>query len=100
MKKKKKQEKPRVKKTAKQIKEEIVSKEAVENVFEDKEKRKSRYGKRFYLIFSVLFYAAAFFYINNVIYDNNDYLQSAMFSFALLMGAFLLIYFNIHGIII
>jgi len=98
--KKKKPPKPRVQKTAKQIKEEIVSKEAVESVFEDKEKRRPRYGKRFYLLFSVLFYAAAFFYINNVIYDNNDYIQSAMFAFALLLVVFLLIYFNIHGIIL
>jgi hypothetical protein len=98
--KKKKEVKPRVKKTAKQIQEEIVSKEAVESIFEDKTKKKSPLGKRFYLFFSLFFYAGAFFYINSAVYDNNDYLQSAMFAFALLMFAFLLLYFNIHMILI
>lgn len=57
-------------------------------------------GKLFYLVFAVLFYAGAFFYINNILYNNNDYIESALFAFAALFVVFILIEFNIHMILV
>jgi len=57
-------------------------------------------GKLFYLVFALLFYAVAFFYINNILYDNNDYIESALFAFAALFVAFVIIEFNIHMLFI
>jgi len=87
-------------KTAKQIKDEIVTKEAIEEVFEGKDTKKKRLGKTFYLIFSIIFYAIAFFYINNVLYDNQDLVQSALFAFAALFVVFVLLNFGLHRIVI
>lgn len=86
------------KKTASQVKKEIVTKEAVQKVFEG-EQRKRR-GKTFYLLFSIVFLAGTFFYINNILYDDGDYLQSALFSVAALFVVFMLLNFNIHMIVI
>lgn len=88
-------------KTKKQIKAEVVTKEAIEKVFEGKETvEKKKLGKTFYLIFSVVFFAIAFFYINNVVYDNGDYIQSALFAFASLFVIFVLLNFGVHRILI
>ena len=76
-----------------------VSKKQIEEVLEGK-KPKKKLGKTFYLVFSVSFFTVAFFYINNVIYDNGDYIQSALFAFAALFIVFILLNFNVHGIII
>lgn len=56
-------------------------------------------GKAFYLIFSLVFYAIAFFYIYTVVYNSNDILQSAIFAFAALFVAFVLMLFNIHKMV-
>jgi hypothetical protein len=76
-----------------------VSKKQIEDVLEGKKERK-RLGKTFYLVFSIVFFTIAFFYINNVIYDNSEPIQSALFAFAALFIVFILLNFNVHGIII
>jgi len=59
-------------------------------------KEKEKFGKVFYLVFSIIFYTGAFFYINNIVYDNEDILQSAIFAFAALFVVFVLLLFNVH----
>ena len=56
-------------------------------------------GRVFYLVFSIVFYALAFFYINTSVYNGGDYLQSAIFAFAALFIAFVLMLFNIHMLV-
>ena len=63
-------------------------------------KEKEKFGKAYYLGFSVVFYAGAFFYINNIVYDNSDLLQSAIFAFAALFVVFVLLLFNVHMMLI
>mgnify|MGYP000884081575 CR=1 FL=1 len=88
-------------KTTKQLKAEVVTKAAVAEVFEGKvQKEHKKVGKTFYLIFSLIFFTIAFFYINNVIYDNAEPLESALFAFAALFVVFVLLNFNVHMIII
>ncbi len=77
-----------------------VTKEIVEKVETEFAKGSGKKGKTFYLIFSLVFYAAAFFYINNTLFNNNDYMQSALFAFAALFVVFVLLQFNIHLIFI
>ncbi len=71
----------------------------VEPVIVLEEKQKSgeikKRGKLFYLIFSIIFFTAAFFYINNLL-DNNDYLETALFAFAALFVVFVFLEFNVH----
>ncbi|PAT02536.1 hypothetical protein CI105_00790 [Candidatus Izimaplasma bacterium ZiA1] len=57
-------------------------------------------GIGFYLIFSMIFFTASMFYINNTLYNNSDYLASALFAFASLFTVFVLLLFNVHMIII
>ena len=75
----------------------IVTKAAVEEVFEGKSQgERQKLGKTFYLIFSIVFFTGAFFYINNVLYDDQEPIQSAMFAFAALFVFFVLLNFNLH----
>ncbi|MCF7926586.1 MAG: potassium channel family protein [Candidatus Izimaplasma sp.] len=84
------------KSTVKQTKTQIVKKD-MKTVFDGKPKK--QFGKTFYLVFALVFYAGAFFYINSVVYDNQDILQSALFAFAALFVVFILLNFNVHIII-
>ena len=61
---------------------------------------KEKHGKVFYLVFAIIFYTGAFFYINNVVYNNSDVLQSAIFAFAALFVVFVLLLFNVHMIFV
>ncbi|KFZ26874.1 MAG: Ion channel [Candidatus Izimaplasma bacterium HR2] len=61
---------------------------------------KRKKGKVFYLVFSIIFYAGAFFYINNILYDNKNLLESALFAFAALFVVFVLLQFNVHMIFV
>ena len=61
---------------------------------------KKKRNKLFYLILSIVFYAGAFFYINNIMYDNQDFLKSAFFAFAALFVLFVLLQFNVHMIFV
>ncbi len=91
------------KKAVKAYDDEIVKdleKEKKKITVEKKGLKKKRKGKIFYLIFSLAFYAGAFFYINNILYDNNDFLESALFAFAALFVVFVFIQFNVHMIIV
>ena len=101
--KKKTTRKPRTKKPKSQgrIKDqkELSTLETLEAEIEGKPVREKKLGKTFYLIFSIVFYAIAFFYVNNVVYDGGDYLQSAIFAFAALFIAFVLMLFNIHMLV-
>ncbi len=63
-------------------------------------REKVKKGKTFYLLFSILVFIAAFFYINNVLYDNSDLLQSALFAFAVVFIVFVLLLFNVHMMIL
>jgi len=63
-------------------------------------KEKEKFGKVFYLIFAIIFYTGAFFYINNIVYNNKDILQSAIFAFAALFVTFVLLLFNVHMMIV
>jgi hypothetical protein len=98
--KKKKATTTRVKKTSKQVKEEIVTKEAVETVFEGNKGQRKRLGKTFYLFFSIFLFVGSYFYINNVLYDNEDHIQSATFAFAVLFIVLVLLNFNVHMMVI
>ena len=57
-------------------------------------------GKRFYLLISVIFFAGAFFYISETVYNNEDYLASALFAFAAVFSLFVLLLFNVHMLFI
>jgi hypothetical protein len=94
--------KSNVKKTPKKkpVSKQVVKEEIVKGVETDFGKKTEKKGKVFYLVFSLVFFTAAFFYINNIVYDNNDYLQSALFAFAALFVVFVLLQFNIHMIFI
>lgn len=94
--------KPRVKKQ-----EELTTLEVLEQAVEHQEiVEKQPLGKTFYLVFAIIAYAIAFFYINNIVYDNNisfnntDLLQSAIFAFAAVFILFVLMLFNIHMLVI
>ena len=63
-------------------------------------KEKQKYGKTFYLIFGLAAYAAAFFYVNEVLYDSGDLVQSAIFAFAAVFIMFVLMLFNVHMLVI
>ncbi len=63
-------------------------------------KKKNKKNKVFYLFLSIIFYAIVFFYINNILYNNEDFLKSALFAFAALFVFFVLLQFNIHMIFI
>ncbi len=56
-------------------------------------------GKGFYLWFSILFYCISFVYINTTVYGGEDYLQTAIFAFASLFVAFVLMLFNVHKMV-
>ena len=82
-------------------KEKLTTLEVMESKIEGKEiTEKEPLGKTFYLIFSIVFFAGAFFYINNIVYDNGDMLQSAIFAFAALFIVFVLMLFNIHRLVV
>ncbi len=78
----------------------IVKKQAVSKTLETNEKPQKKRGKSFYLILSIIVFASSFFYINNILYNNNDYIQSAIFAFMIVFVMFVLINFNIHRIFI
>lgn len=78
--------------------EKVIKENLEQNDITVKTRRKK--GKVFYLVLTIVFYAAAFFYINNIMYDNNDFLKSALFAFAALFVFFVLLQFNIHMIFI
>ena len=80
--------------------ESVVKKQAVTKTLEKKDKPVKKRGKTFYLIFSIIVFVAAFFYINNIVYDNNSWIESAVFAFMILFVTFLLLQFNIHMIFI
>ncbi|MCF7925245.1 MAG: potassium channel family protein [Candidatus Izimaplasma sp.] len=63
----------------------------------NKKEKRSQKGR--YLLFSILFYAAAFYYINISVYQGNDYIETALFAFAALFVVFVLLLFNVHKII-
>ncbi|QMS85161.1 potassium channel family protein [Candidatus Xianfuyuplasma coldseepsis] len=56
-------------------------------------------GKLFYLIFSIVFYAVAYFYINTTVYAGSDWIETAIFAFAALFIAFVLMLFNVHMLV-
>ncbi|MBN2605682.1 MAG: two pore domain potassium channel family protein [Bacilli bacterium] len=92
---------PKKKKPEKRMTEEIedvLRKDKNEPIQEIKEIKKR--GRVFYLVFSIIFYGGAYFYINTVLYNNQDHLQSALFAFAALFVMFVLLQFNIHMIFI
>lgn len=91
----KKQSKPKV-----LASESVVKKQAVSKTLEKKESPNKKHGKTFYLILSIIVFGASFFYINNVVYDNNSWIESAVFAFMILFVMFLLLQFNIHMIFI
>ena len=76
---------------------ELTTLEALEASVEGKPiNEKEKLGKAYYLIFAIVFYTGAFFYINNVVYNNADLLQSSIFAFAALFIVFVLLLFNVH----
>lgn len=79
---------------------EVLKQEIVKKMETDFSKKRVPKGKTFYLIFAIIFYVAAFFYINNSLFDNEDYLQSGLFAFAALFVAFVLLQFNVHMLIV
>ncbi len=90
--KKKKNENLRIKKD-----EELTTLEVLEAGVDGKEIiENEKHGKVFYLVFALIFYTGAFFYINNIVYDNGDLLQSAIFAFAAVFVVFVLLLFNVH----
>ncbi|AIO18150.1 Ion channel [Candidatus Izimaplasma bacterium HR1] len=92
--------KPKPKKRVKK-KSELTTLEALEQAVDHKEiVEKQPLGKTFYLIFALAIYAIAFFYINNIVYDNSDLLQSGIFAFAAVFILFVLMLFNIHKLFI
>jgi len=81
-------------------KDELTTLETLEAQVEGKVIREKKpLGKIFYLVFSVVFYAIAFFYINSTVYAGGDLVQTAIFAFAALFIAFVLILFNIHMLV-
>jgi len=98
---KKKAKKPKTQNLRVKKEEELTTLEVLEVGVEGKPiEEKEKLGKVFYLLFAIVFYAGAFFYINNIVYDNSDILQSAIFAFASLFVVFVLLLFNIHMIFI
>lgn len=94
-----KKKKPKVQGRVKK-QEELTTLEVLEQTIEHKEiTEKEPLGKTFYLIFGIVAYIAAFFYIFNIVYDNGDYLQSAIFAFAAVFIMFVLMLFNIHRLV-
>jgi hypothetical protein len=90
--------KPKTKKPSiKPKKEVVIPTESVEMLLTETNHKKL--GKVFYLFFTIIFYTIAFFYINISVYGGGDYLQSAIFAFAALFVAFVLMLFNVHKII-
>lgn len=80
---------------------EVIEKVTDENTAQIKPmKTKKPKGKVFYLILTIVFYTAVFFYINNIVYDNGNFLKSALFAFAALLVFFVLLQFNIHMIFV
>lgn len=76
--------------------EELSTLEALEQAVDHKEiTEREPLGKTFYLIFAIIVYAGAFFYINNIVYDNGDILQSAIFAFATVFILFVLMLFKV-----
>ncbi len=108
VKKEKTTKKPTVKKTRKpkavgrlKSNDELTTFEEIEQKVEGKVIReKVKKGKVFYLLFAIIFYTGAFFYINEVVYNNADLLQSALFAFAAVFVVFVLLLFNVHMIFI
>lgn len=81
-------------------KSELTTLEALEATVEGTEIRERQpLGRVFYLVFSIVFYALAFFYINTSVYAGDDYIESAIFAFAALFIAFVLMLFNVHVLI-
>ena len=79
---------------------ELTTLEVLEQVMEDNEIiEKEPLGKAVYLLIGIVAYVAAFFYIFNVVYNNGDYLQSAIFAFAAVFIMFVLMLFNIHKLV-
>lgn|GEM_PF-1585710 len=96
------QKKPKKAKQQGRVKkeDELTTLEVLEQKIEHKDIiEKKPLGKTFYLLFALVFYAAAFFYINNIMYNNGDILQSAIFAFAALFIVFVLMLFNVHRLI-
>lgn len=81
--------------------EELNTLEVLEQAVDRKEiTEKEPLGKTFYLIFAIIVYAGSFFYINNIVYDNGDMLQSAIFAFAAVFILFVLMLFKVPSLII
>jgi hypothetical protein len=79
---------------------ELTTLEALEATVEGTEIRERQpLGRVFYLVFSIVFYALAFFYINTSVYAGDDYIESAIFAFAALFIAFVLMLFNVHMLV-
>jgi len=75
----------------------VTTPKAIDKSILSKEKKQRKpLGKTFYLVFSLLFFSATFFYINNILYSNEDWIQSALFAFAALFIVFVLLLFNVH----
>ncbi len=96
--------KPRAKKTETQgrikDKSELTTLETLEAQVEGKAIREKKpLGKTFYLIFSIVFYVLAYFYINTTVYAGSDWIETAIFAFAALFIAFVLILFNVHMLV-
>lgn len=79
---------------------EVIGQKMKDKIVQKPKNRNSKRGKLFYLIFSLIFYAGAFFYINNILYQNQNFLESAFFAFAALFVVFVLLQFNIHMIFV
>ena len=81
--------------------EELTTLEVLEQAVEHKEiTEKKPLGKTFYLLLGIVVYAIAFFYIYNVVYNNGDILQSAIFAFAAVFIMFVLMLFNVHMLVV
>ena len=80
--------------------ESIVKKQAISKTLEKKDVPVKKRGKTFYLIFSIVVFIGVFFYINNTVYDNTSYIESAVFAFMVLFVIFVLLNFNIHMLFI
>jgi hypothetical protein len=99
-----KKRKPRTKKSSDEgrIKaaSELTALETLEAQIEGKVIREKKpLGKVFYLVFSIVFYAVAFFYINSSVYAGGDWFETAIFAFAALFVAFVLMLFNVHMLV-
>lgn len=81
-------------------KSELTTLETLEAEIEGKAIRERQpLGKVFYLVFSIVFYAVAYFYINTTVYAGSDWIETAIFAFAALFIAFVLILFNVHMLV-